>query len=167
MIFQGFFLGLTLLSATFTPGGTLPARAVYHGGGCLGGNRSPQLHWSGVPRGTKSFVVTVHDPDAPAPGGWWHWVRFGIAPGVRFLPAGSRPVPPFGFNGTSSFDEAAYGGPCPPPGDEPHHYVFVLRALDIAVLHASFHTTGPELEKLIAGHVLASATLVGRYGRPK
>jgi Raf kinase inhibitor-like YbhB/YbcL family protein len=152
----------------FRNGATMPVIAEYHGYGCPGGNISPDLHWSGVPAGTKSFVLTVHDPDAPAPGGWWHWVRFDIPAGTRGLPPGAPVSSADGRDGTQSFGEVRYGGPCPPPGDKPHHYNFVLRALNIArVPGASPATTGPQLERLIAGHVVGEARLTGRFGRPR
>jgi Raf kinase inhibitor-like YbhB/YbcL family protein len=152
----------------FRAGATLPVAAEYRGDGCLGGNRSPELRWSGLPAGTKSLVLTVHDPDAPAPGGWWHWVRFDIPAGRNGLPAGATGSAVAGHDGMQSFGEVRYGGPCPPPGDRPHHYNFVLRALDIAsVPGATAATTGPQLERLIAGHILGEARLTGRFGRPR
>jgi Raf kinase inhibitor-like YbhB/YbcL family protein len=152
----------------FRDGATMPVVAEYHGDGCLGGNISPELRWSGVPAGTKSLVLTVHDPDAPVPGGWWHWVRFNIPASREGLPAGAPGSAAGGRDGTQSFGEARYGGPCPPPGDRPHHYQFVLRALDIAAVPAATAaTTGPELDRLVAGHVLGEARLTGRFGRPK
>jgi hypothetical protein len=164
-----------LSAPAFGDGATIPAVDEYHGDGCLGGNVSPELHWSGVPAGTKSFVLTVHDPDAPAPGGWWHWVRFDIPAGLRALPAGLSGLPAdlpgsagMGSDGMQSFGEARYGGPCPPPGDRPHHYDFVLRALDVAIVPgASAATTGPQLQRLVAGHVLGEARLTGRFARPR
>jgi len=155
-----------LRSAAFPAGGTMPKRLEYRGGGCSGENVSPRLDWSGVPAGTRSFVLTVHDPDAPVPGGWWHWVRFDIPGERRGIPAGSPGGSGYGRDGTTSFEEARYGGPCPPPGDKPHHYDFVLKALDVPVVRASAATTGPELDRLVAGHVLGEARLTGRFGRP-
>jgi len=155
-----------LWTPAFRNGATIPVVAEYHGDGCLGGNISPELRWSGVPPGTKSLVLTVHDPDAPVPGGWWHWVRFAIPASLHGLSAGAPGSAAAGRDGTQSFGEARYGGPCPPPGDPPHHYDFVLQALDIAAVPgASATTTGPELARLTAGHVLGEARLTGRFGR--
>jgi Raf kinase inhibitor-like YbhB/YbcL family protein len=157
-----------LWTPAFANGATMPAVAEYRGDGCTGGNLSPDVHWSGVPAGTKSLVLTVHDPDAPAPGGWWHWVRYDIPAGLAGLPAGASASAATGRDGMQSFGESRYGGPCPPPGDTPHHYEFVLWALDIpAVPGASAATTGPQLERLVAGHVVGEARLTGRFGRPK
>ncbi|MGB8266158.1 MAG: YbhB/YbcL family Raf kinase inhibitor-like protein [Candidatus Velthaea sp.] len=158
--------GFSLRTPAFAPGGTMPGWTAYGAGGCSGENASPRLEWSGVPAGTKSFVLTVYDPDAPVPGGWWHWVRYDVPAGLRSLPAGSRGGSD-GRDGTNTFGTAAYGGPCPPRGDQPHHYHFVLRALDIPTVGASAATTGPQLERLVAGHVLGEARLTGRFGRPR
>jgi Raf kinase inhibitor-like YbhB/YbcL family protein len=157
-----------LVSTTVRDGATMPSRTEYRGYGCEGGNIAPDLHWSGVPAGTKSFVLTVHDPDAPAPGGWWHWVRYNIKARFRGLPSGDPVGLGMGSDGTQSFGEQRYGGPCPPSGDRPHHYVFVLRALDIGMVPgATPRTTGPQLERLVRGHVLGEARLTGRFGRPR
>ncbi len=150
----------SLTSVAFLDGGTLPAASAYSGRGCGGGNIAPGLRWTGAPAGTRSFVLTVWDPDAHEAGGWWHWVRYDIPAGAHGLP------PETGRDGRNSFGTLGWGGPCPPAGDRAHHYRFVLRALDIpAVALATPATTGPELEALVRGHVLATATVVGRYAR--
>lgn len=150
-------------------GDTLPAASVYHGYNCTGANISPDLAWSGAPKATKSFALTMFDPDAPVNGGWWHWTVFDIpagASGLKENAGGARGRLPAGaIQGKTSFGSSAYGGPCPPPGPA-HHYVFTLYALDVAkVDRAGASTTGPDLLKLIEKHTLARATLTGRYGR--
>jgi len=154
----------SLTSTTFAAGTAMPKSTEFRGMGCSGGNISPQLSWTGAPRRTKSFVLTVHDPDAPMPGGWWHWVRYGIPPIASGLAPGAKGP---GFDATTSFKAVGYGGPCPPPGDRPHHYRFVLWALDVPRIGATPATTGPELVALMRGHILAQTVLVGRFGRPK
>jgi len=114
--------------------------------------------------------VTLWDPDAPHPGGWWHWVAFDIpaaATGMqRGAGSGAAPAPPFAIEGETSFGSSGYGGPCPPPGDAPHHYILTAYALDVArVPGAGRSTTGPTLLEMIGGHVLAKATWLGRFGR--
>ena len=153
----------TLTSPTFADGATMPASTMYKGYGCTGNNEPPEIRWSGAPAGTKSFALTVLDPDAPVPGGWWHWVAFNISAKTNSL---DRHAPTRSFvNGTSSFKTRGYGGPCPPPG-KPHHYVFTLYALDEAsVSNASGDTTGPDLLKAIEGHVLGKAVLTGLFSR--
>ena len=158
-------VAFTLASQTFSDGGTLPQSAEYNGYGCTGQNMQPELHWSGAPAKTVSFAITMHDPDAKAPGGWWHWVVFNIPGGQKsFGPMmqSSMTAQTFVY-GTTSFGSRGYGGPCPPPG-APHHYNFTLYALD-QKLDADGTTTGPQLVKLMEGHVLGKATLTGMFGR--
>jgi Raf kinase inhibitor-like YbhB/YbcL family protein len=162
---------LSVTSPAFSGGATIPNVAAYRG--CASGaeNRSPELAWRGAPAGTKSFAVTLFDPDAPTGHGFWHWVMFDIPPDVHRVadgagdPHAAAAVRGAVF-GRTDFGTSAYGGPCPPPGNKPHHYVFTVRALDIAVVPgAKAATTGPELLGAVAGHVLAEGTLIGRFGR--
>jgi Raf kinase inhibitor-like YbhB/YbcL family protein len=150
-------LTFTLASSTFQPNTTMPIHTVYTQ--CGGTNVSPELHWHGAPKNTKSFALIVHDPDAPAPGGWYHWVVYNLPASTHQLVQGATlPVTEIG---NSSFGSAGYGGPCPPPG-KAHHYHFTLYALNVpAVRGASL--TGPQLEREIAGHILAKTTLTGLY----
>lgn len=149
----------TLKSDAFSPGGTIPIEYTYNGLGCTGKNVSPELHWSGAPQGTRSFALTVFDTDANHSKGWWHWVAYGIAGGTRSL-AKAEPFP--GLEGKNDFGTSGYGGPCPPPGDSPHHYVFTIYALNEA-LGGSLN--GPQLLDAVKGHILGKAQLVGRFGR--
>ena len=80
------------MSRELTAGGRLELRHVYNGFGCTGGNVSPALAWTGAPAGTKSFAVTVYDPDAPTGSGWWHWVMIDIPPSESALAAGAGDV---------------------------------------------------------------------------
>jgi Raf kinase inhibitor-like YbhB/YbcL family protein len=148
-----------LASATFNANATMPNSTVY--AKCGGANVSPELHWSGAPAKTRSFALIVHDPDAPAPGGWYHWVAYNIPASTHALSPGQT-VPGTQL-GKTSFNENAYGGPCPPPG-KPHHYNFTLYALDVPAIRGQ-HLTGPELEAAVARHTLARATVTGLYGR--
>lgn len=146
-----------LASATFKPDARMPLSTVYKR--CGGANVSPELHWSGAPARTRSFALIVHDPDAPAPGGWYHWVVYNLPPTTDEMPAGATLA---GSQlGQTSFDEDGYGGPCPPPG-KPHHYVFTLYALDVGTI-AGADLTGPRLRGIIAHHSLAKTTLTGLY----
>jgi len=147
----------TLASDDFKNGATLPTADAFDKGGCPGKNISPELHWTGAPASTKSFALTVFDPDAH--NGWWHWVVYGIDPKTANV-AQAGPFP--GLEGKTSFGTTGYGGPCPPVGDIPHHYIFTLYALDAAV---GGSLDGPQLLKAIDGHVVGQATLVGRFGR--
>ncbi len=125
-------------------------------------NPSPALSWKDAPAGTKSFVLIMHDPDAPLAGGFTHWVLFDIPASTTQLPeafqAGS-----VGVSGNSGFRRAGYGGPCPPSGV--HHYHFMLSALDVPSLGLQAGATKAEVEKALQGHVLGTAELVGLYQR--
>ncbi|HME80914.1 MAG TPA: YbhB/YbcL family Raf kinase inhibitor-like protein [Candidatus Eremiobacteraceae bacterium] len=155
----------TVTSSTFVDGGRLPTSAAYNLMGCGGSNEAPALNWAGAPQGTKSFAITMHDPDAKAPGGWWHWVVFNIPASRTGLDTSAQSVIVTWVYGTTSFKTRGYGGPCPPPG-APHHYDFVIYALDVpAVPGVSGDTTGPDLLQAIQGHVLGKTQLTGLYSR--
>jgi Raf kinase inhibitor-like YbhB/YbcL family protein len=162
---------LQLSSPSFAAGATIPHQYSYNGYGCSGQNVSPQLQWSGAPASTKSFALTVFDPDARSGQGWWHWVVFNIPASVSGLPkgagAGSGDMMPRGaVQGRTDFQTVGYGGPCPPPGQKPHHYIFTLYALDMESLDVlSPLSSGPTLLKALRGHVTAKATLTGLFGR--
>ncbi|MBV8244687.1 MAG: YbhB/YbcL family Raf kinase inhibitor-like protein [Candidatus Eremiobacteraeota bacterium] len=145
----------TLESTTFAPGATLPLAAVFPG--CHGKNVSPELHWSGAPSRTLSYVLTMYDPDAA--GGWWHWELADIPASAHGLREGGTS----GIALTNSFGHRAYDGPCPPLG-KVHRYVFTLYALSLATIGSEASWDGPQLlEHLVRGIVLGHATLVGRY----
>ena len=108
------------------------------------------------PTAAKSFALTVFDPDANPPRGWWHWIVLDIPANVHEFAAGT--VPRAVRQATNSFGDAGYGGPCPPPGPL-HHYVFTLYALDTA------HVDGTPDAATFAKHALAHATLIGTYAR--
>lgn len=152
---------MNLGSKTFKPNATLPMTAVYDSGGCTGQNRSPELHWSDAPKETKSFAVTVHDPDAPAPGGFDHWLAYNIAATTHTLPEAVKLTA--AQQGVNGFGKSAYGGPCPPPG-KPHHYVFTLYALNVANVGAG-GMTGAQVTHALHGHILATGKLTALYGR--
>ena len=153
-------LTFALTTSTFKPDGWMPKRTVYDKSGCTGENRSPELRWTGVPAGTKSFAIVMHDPDAPVPGGWYHWVVYDLPASMTELPENAK-IDDTRL-GTTSFGEHPYGGPCPPPG-KPHHYNFTIYALDVRQIDG--HPTGAELLGKIQKHVLGQAAVTGLYGR--
>jgi Raf kinase inhibitor-like YbhB/YbcL family protein len=156
-------LTFTIASTTFKPNGTIPMSAVYTA--CGGQNRSPELHWQDAPAGTRSFALIVHDPDAPHPGGWYHWVLYDIPASTKRIAASFGMPREHGTSapgwGVNDFNDSAYDGPCPPPG-RVHHYRFTLYALRVKSIPGS-HLTGPELERAMRGHVLAATTVTGLY----
>ena len=112
---------------------TVPMMHVY--GGCGGENVSPALEWHNPPPGTRSFALTVYDPDAPTGSGWWHWMMFDIPATENGLPRGAGNVdgrrPAGAVQVRNDYGEVAYGGPCPPRGDRPHRYIFTVFALKV------------------------------------
>jgi hypothetical protein len=143
-----------LTSPAFKQGATIPVAHT-----CDGANTSPKLLWTAPPRGTMSFALILDDPDAPF-GTFTHWTGWGVKPRARMLAAGKAlPV-----EGTTSFGGRGYGGPCPPPGDGPHRYRFMLHALDVK-LNLRAGATRAQLAAAIRGHVLRKVTLTGIYER--
>lgn len=156
---------MELASPAFAPNGEIPARYT-----CEGEDLSPPLRWSGVPGGARSLALVVDDPDAPDPRApkrtWVHWVLYAIQPSAtgieegtteEELPAGTRV-------GKNDWGRTDYGGPCPPIGR--HRYFHRLYALDVDLAELGSPTKA-ELEKAMAGHVLARAELVGTYEKRK
>jgi Raf kinase inhibitor-like YbhB/YbcL family protein len=144
---------LTLRSPAFLDGDPIPKRFT-----CDGANVPPPLVWSGSPDGTRSFALILEDPDAPG-GTFTHWVLYDI-------PGHTTEWPSDGTGKTirNDFGRSGYGGPCPPPGDGPHRYVFTIHAIDVRHLALG----GEELEALrlaLNEHALATGRLVGRYER--
>ena len=163
--------GFTLSSPTVKPGSTLTDAQVYKGFGCEGRNISPPLKWSGAPSGTKSYAVTVYDPDAPTGSGWWHWVVYNIPASTTELPEGvgasdGKGLPAGAVQGRTDFGSAGFGGACPPAGDKPHRYIFTVYALKTDKLDLP-----PDATAAVAGFMtnmnkIASASFTARYGRP-
>jgi Raf kinase inhibitor-like YbhB/YbcL family protein len=145
---------MQLRSADFAAGGVIPRPSM--AAECGGANRSPELRWSSAPSGTKSLALTVHDPDAPVAGGFYHWVVYNLAASASELPAGVKLAAD--QLGQTTAGTSGYYGPCPPPGPA-HHYIFTLYALDLARVGGDGALSGAQLEQRIAGHILARATL--------
>ena len=115
--------------------GQLTSKQVFNGFGCSGENISPELSWKDAPKGTKSFAITVYDPDAPTGSGWWHWVVFDISKDKFTLPSGfgnseSKDV----IQSMTDFGKTGFGGACPPKGDKAHRYIFTVHSLDIETI---------------------------------
>jgi Raf kinase inhibitor-like YbhB/YbcL family protein len=155
---------LQVESSMFEEGGTIPKTAVHTFAG--GDNVSPDLRWSGVPSGTQSIAVTCHDPDAPTPVGFCHWVMFNLPADLDHLDAGAGEpgkAPSGSVLGFTDWGESQWGGCAPPPGDQPHGYEFTVYALDTK-LDLDETTTFAKFSFMSIGHVLARGTLTGRFG---
>ncbi len=156
-------MALEITSSAFAPGQAIPSEYT-----CDGDDESPPLSWQGLPTGTKSLVLIVDDPDAPDPAApkmtWVHWVLYNLPPSASGLPRGVRrnDLPAGTREGVNDWKRTGYGGPCPPVGR--HRYFHKLYALD-AVLPDLRKGSKAAVEQAMAGHVLASAELVGTYQR--
>jgi Raf kinase inhibitor-like YbhB/YbcL family protein len=167
MFAQGTF---TLSSNTL--GGEATINEEFNGFGCEGENQSPQLSWKNAPEGTKSFAITMYDPDAPTGSGWWHWVVFDIPANTSELKSGA------GSEGSSSIPEGAiqsmtdygaknYGGPCPPEGHGLHQYVITVYALKTDKLGLNESTNPAVVGYYLWNNTIAKASIVTYYKRDK
>jgi Raf kinase inhibitor-like YbhB/YbcL family protein len=154
-------------SADVTDGGPLPVAQFAAMSGVPGAeDRSPQLSWSGFPAATHSFVITMYDPDAPTPSGFWHWAVADIDAVVTSLDAGAGTpggLPDGAFHVSNDVREAAYTGAAPPPGTGKHRYYIAVTALDVpsvAALGITPESTPAALSFFILQHTLARAILV-------
>lgn len=125
----------------------------------LGANRLPPLEISGVPNGTKSLAIIMHDPDAPMPGGFYHWTIWNIP--VETTSIGSESLPASAVEGETSWGSSVYNGPQPPFGT--HRYIFYLYALDTA-LDIPPGSNIKVLKAAIKGHIIEITSLTGMFG---
>lgn len=151
-------------------GGQITNKQVFNGFGCTGENVSPQLSWSDAPEHTKSFAITVYDPDAPTGSGWWHWVAFDIPANVSQLKrnAGniSKSLMPEGsVQSITDYGQAGYGGPCPPEGDDDHQYIFTIYALSIDKLGLDANASPALVGYYLHTNAIAKASIVSYFKR--
>lgn len=147
---------MKISSPTFEHNQNIPSKYT-----CDGENINPPLKFLDIPENAQSLVLISDDPDAPM-GTWVHWTIWNIDPKTTEILENS--VPQGVVEGTTSFGNTGYGGPCPPSGT--HRYFFKLYALDI-MLDLPISTTVQALEKAVQGHILAQAELIGLYKRNK
>lgn len=155
---------------TLRPDGMLTEAQVYDGYGCTGRNLSPAMSWSGAPPGTRSFAVTLYDPDAPTGSGWWHWLLYDIPPGVTSLPEGAgtpdgRHLPAGAAQGRTDFGTPGFVGACPPHGDRPHRYVFTVYALKTDRIDVPADATAATIGFALNANQLAHSSITARYAR--
>ena len=129
------------------------------------GNTSPQLSWSGAPEGTKSYVVTCFDPDAPTPSGFWHWALVDIPADVTSLDAGaaSGSLPGGAFHVRNDGGEAGFMGAAPPEGDQVHRYFFVVHAVKDDSLGVDADASNAVVSFNLAFKTLGRAIIHGTY----
>ncbi|AXH34370.1 YbhB/YbcL family Raf kinase inhibitor-like protein [Humibacter sp. BT305] len=154
---------LTVTSTDIEEGGRFGAAHYSAMFGVPGGeDRSPQLSWTGAPESTRSFVVSVHDPDAPTPSGFWHWMIADLPATTRELQAGlGQPEAP-AWTVKNDARAAQFIGSAPPVGSGPHHYAFTVYALDVASikeLGLDEEATPAFVTFNILPHIVATGTL--------
>jgi Raf kinase inhibitor-like YbhB/YbcL family protein len=181
-------INLALLSLLFTTGSifaqktfTLSSKDLggqatkteeFGGFGCTGKNQSPQLSWVNVPEGTKSFAVTMYDPDAPTGSGWWHWVGFDIPANITELVTNTGNLalnlaPKGMIQSITNYGVAGYGGPCPPENHGLHQYIITVYALKIDKLGLDSNTNPAIVGYNLWANTIAKASIVTYYQREK
>jgi Raf kinase inhibitor-like YbhB/YbcL family protein len=158
-------MSLSLTSPAFSHQEEIPTRFT-----CEGEDLSPALDWAKLPPETRSLALIVDDPDAPDPKApkttWVHWVLYDIPVSAEGMPEALKPtdLPPGTKEGLNDWKRTGWGGPCPPIGR--HRYFFKLYALDTQLPDLD-HPTKAQLEKAMAGHILAQGELIGTYEKAK
>ncbi len=172
-----FSLTATFGQTTFTLssnslGGEATKTEEFNGFGCTGKNQSPQLSWKNAPEGTKSFAVTMYDPDAPTGSGWWHWVVFNIPSNVNELVenAGNTErnlMPKKAIQSLTNFGTNGYGGPCPPENHGLHQYIITVYALKTDTLGLDKNANPATVGYYLWNNTIAKASIVMYYQRKK
>jgi Raf kinase inhibitor-like YbhB/YbcL family protein len=154
---------LKITSSAFAHNQEIPRKYT-----CQGKNLSVPLSWTGLPKGTKSLVLIVEDPDAPDPKKpkmvWDHWLLYNLPPDSKGLPEAVKDLPKGTNDGKNSWKKTGYGGPCPPVGR--HRYFHKLFALDI-VLPDLKTPTKKQLLEAMKGHILEKTEMIGTYQKKK
>ncbi|MGJ0455421.1 YbhB/YbcL family Raf kinase inhibitor-like protein [Aliarcobacter cryaerophilus] len=146
--------------------GQLTQKQVFNGFGCSGENISPELSWENYPKDTKSFAITVYDPDAPTGSGWWHWIVFNIPKNNTNLPEGFGNIEQKNvIQSITDFGKNGFGGACPPIGDKAHKYIFTVHALDIENLSLDKNSTPALVGYMLNSHTIAKASIISYYQR--
>ncbi|WP_172120675.1 YbhB/YbcL family Raf kinase inhibitor-like protein [Actinomyces faecalis] len=157
--------GFTLASEDLHEGEEMDLRLT-----AIGENVSPELHWSGAPEGTRSYVVSCFGPDAPSPAGFWHWTVVDLDASVTHLPQGTGEsdlqLDGAAFHVRNDAGTHAWSGPCPPAGDGAHRYVFAVHALDVDTLGLDDEASASAVACQVSHHSLARAVLTATYTVP-
>lgn len=153
-------------------GGNSTKIEEFNGFGCTGQNQSPQLSWKNVPAGTKSFAITMYDPDAPTGSGWWHWVVFDIPADVQSIVEGAGSIEKAlmekeVIQSITNYGVPGYGGPCPPENHGIHQYVVTVHALKVDKLGLDENTNPAIVGYYIWINTIAKASIVTYYERKK
>lgn len=151
-------------------GGELTKVQEFGGFGCSGQNQSPQLSWINAPEGTKSFAVTMYDPDAPTGSGFWHWVVFDIPANSNELVtnagnSGLNLIPKGAIQSITDYGIKGFGGPCPPVGHGLHQYIITVHALKTDRLGLTDAANPAVVGFYLWNQTLAKASIVAYYKR--
>jgi len=159
-----------LSSQDISDGEFMSKTQEFNGFGCVGGDLSPQLKWSGAPKGTKSFAITAYDPDAPTGSGWWHWQIVNIPHNVNEMAAGAgstqKDLAPKGsMQIKNDYGSRGFGGACPPKGHGVHHYRFTVHALSVEKLELPADASGALTGYMINANTIETSTIESLYRR--
>jgi len=163
---------MSVSSAEIAEGSVAKMEQVANVFGCKGDNISPSVKWTGAPDGTKSFVITIYDPDAPTGSGWWHWVVFNIPASTTSLPKNAGDVkkkllPSGAIQIRNDYGFDGYGGMCPNAGPA-HHYTLTVYAMDIEKIEGGNEkTTAPVIGFNAHFHAKGKAELHWTYSQPQ
>lgn len=150
-------------------GGQASKIQEFNGFGCSGDNQSPQLSWKNAPEGTKSFAITMYDPDAPTGSGFWHWIVFDIPANVNELVtnAGTKNnlIPKGAIQSITDYGIKGFGGPCPPEEHGFHQYIITVYALKTDKLGTDANTNPAVVGFNLWNQTLAKASIVAYYKR--
>ena len=149
-------------------GGQLTLKQEFNSFGCSGQNMSPQLSWKDAPAGTKSFAITIYDPDAPTGSGWWHWIVYNIPSTTVAIPSNASALgllPKGAEEGVTSYGVSGFGGACPPKGDKAHRYIITVYALEIAKLALPKNATPELVGYNLNAHAIQKSSIISYYGR--
>ncbi|MAD97392.1 MAG: YbhB/YbcL family Raf kinase inhibitor-like protein [Flavobacteriaceae bacterium] len=149
-------------------GGQFDNSQQFDGFGCDGNNISPQLSWANAPEGTKSFAITMYDPDAPTGSGWWHWLVFNIPANINELATGagntaSGLAPSVCVQSINDYGMKGYGGPCPPAGHGLHQYIITVHALSVEKLDLDDNTNAAVVGFNIWANTLGKASIISYF----
>ncbi|MGF1910010.1 YbhB/YbcL family Raf kinase inhibitor-like protein [Vibrio kasasachensis] len=154
---------MTLTSKDIQEGSRMADTFAFNSFGCTGENKSPQLSWSDVPQGTKSFAITAYDPDAPTGSGWWHWVAVDIPTSVTSIEQDASAKGLTANQMKNDYGLSGFGGVCPPKNHGMHRYQFTVWALPADKLDIPQGASNALIGYMLNATSLNKATLTATY----
>ena len=158
----------TLTSSTLS--GQATKLHEFNGFGCDGKNISPELTWANAPKETKSFAITMYDPDAPTGSGWWHWLVFDIPANINKIVANAgntslNLMPTKAIQSITDYGSKGYGGPCPPKKHGQHRYIITIHALKVDTLGLDENTNAAVVGYYLSNNTIAKTSIIAYYER--